>query len=138
MKIILSKADLHVKLEFFWWSNKTSAMRNWLPECTPGWDKNNRHLKKIGTSGQRSSAAVKRGKMKYQSLIVTTHTHTHTYVYTHTPHTSTNTCPHPCTYSHAYANTCDMGEHFRLLNFCAYIYYFLPCAFFGFNLILFF
>ena len=114
-------------------------MRNWLSECTPGWDKNNRHLKeKAGTSGQISSAAVKRGKMKYQSLTVTTNTYTQTYVYTHTPHTSTNTCPYPCTYSHAYANTCDMCEHFRLLNFCAYTYYFLPCAFFGFNLILFF
>lgn len=81
MKIILSKADLHVKLEFFWWSNKTSAMRNWLPECTPGWDKNNRHLKKIGTSGQRSSAAVERKNEVPEPHCNYTHTHmcTHTH-----------------------------------------------------------
>lgn len=65
-------------------------MRNWLSECTPGWDKNNRHLKeKTAISGQRSSA-VKRGKMKYQSLTVTTSTYTQTYVYTHPPHKHTH------------------------------------------------
>lgn len=96
VKITLSKADLHVKLEFFWWSNKTS-MRNWLSECTrPGWDKNNRHLKEDCNIWPKISAAVKRGIMKYQSFTVTTNTYTQTYVYTHPPqaHTHVHTLAH--------------------------------------------
>lgn len=106
-------------------------MRNWLLLHIPGWDKNDRNLKeKIRTTDQRSSAAAKRGKMKYQSLIVTTYTHLHAcvkhmhkYMSTplHTPTKCTHTQRHACTHrdnSHVHKCTCTHTCMYALKDTC--------------------